>query len=151
MSVAEVRAALLAVNGPDKPYRVRNALPAEHADLVAEWHVVEPAFGSGRSREQVERTFKIRMRLGPSQHEVRVRDEQLVVTRAGRPPGRIVAREHGRGPRIISVSWRWHYEKGPDGRRQRVEDFRFDTRDLRGPLQNAVVAAGWTWRGVSKL
>ncbi|MFJ4619107.1 hypothetical protein [Streptomyces sp. NPDC088812] len=32
----EVKAALLALNGPDAPFRVRNALPAEKADLVAE-------------------------------------------------------------------------------------------------------------------
>ncbi|MFE5022543.1 hypothetical protein ACFRAO_04195 [Streptomyces sp. NPDC056656] len=32
----EVRAALLAINGPDVPYVVRNGTPAEGADLVAE-------------------------------------------------------------------------------------------------------------------
>ncbi|MFD5074212.1 hypothetical protein [Streptomyces sp. NPDC058371] len=130
---------------------MRNALPAEKADLVAEWRVLEPAVGSGRSRSQVERTFKTRMCLGPSQHEVRVCDEQLELTRVGRPPGRIMSRQWGRGPRIITVSWRGHYERGPDGRRRWVDEFRFDSRHMRSPLQNAVVTAGWTWRGVSKL
>ncbi|MET7890923.1 hypothetical protein [Streptomyces mirabilis] len=35
LPATEVRAALLALNGPDVPYRVRNALPAEKADLKA--------------------------------------------------------------------------------------------------------------------
>ncbi|MDL5202002.1 hypothetical protein QQS16_18210 [Streptomyces sp. ALI-76-A] len=151
LSATEVRAALFAINGPDKPYRVRNALPAEKADLVAEWHVLEPVWGSGRSRRQVERTLKTRMRLDPSKHEVRVCDEQREVTRAGKPPGRIVARERGRGPQIIKVSWRGYYERGADGRRHKVETFRFDSRDMRNPLQAAVLGAGWTWRGMFKL
>ncbi|MEU4348776.1 hypothetical protein [Streptomyces sp. NPDC023838] len=151
LSATEVRAALFAINGSDKPYRVRNALPAEKADLVAEWHVLEPAWGSGLSRRQVERTLKTRMRLDPSKHEVLVCNELREVTRAGKPPGRIVSRKRGRGPRIHMVSWRAHYERGPDGRKQRIEDFRFDSRDMRDPLQNAILSAGWTWRGVSKL
>ncbi|GAA5068356.1 hypothetical protein GCM10023336_51420 [Streptomyces similanensis] len=150
-SLAELRAALFAVNGSDKPYRVRNALPAEKADVVAEWHVLEPAWGTGPARRQVERTLKTRMRLDPARREVRVCDELKEVTRAGGPPGRIVAREWGRGPKLRMVSWKGHYKQGPDGRRQRVEEFRFDSRDMRDPLQRAVLGAGWTWRGVLRL
>ncbi|MFI2643223.1 hypothetical protein [Streptomyces sp. NPDC018610] len=143
----DLRAALFAINGSDKPYRVRNALPAEKTDVVAEWRVLEPAWGSGPYRRQVERIFKTRMRLDPSRHEVRVCDELKEVTRAGGPPGRIVARKSGCGPRLHIVSWKGHYERGPDGRRQRVEEVRFDSRDMRDPLQQAVLGAGWTWRG----
>lgn len=46
----ELRAAQLALNGPDVPLRVRNALAAEKADLVAEWRVLEPATGRESSR-----------------------------------------------------------------------------------------------------
>ncbi|MFL4948724.1 hypothetical protein ACJ6WE_15420 [Streptomyces sp. MMS24-I31] len=49
LSAAEVRAVLLALNGPDKPYLVRNAHPAEKADLVVEWRILHPAAGSGYS------------------------------------------------------------------------------------------------------
>ncbi|MFE0454074.1 hypothetical protein ACFW2D_22885 [Streptomyces sp. NPDC058914] len=148
LSATEVRAALLAINGPDTPFRVRNALPAEKADLVAEWQVLEPAWGSGLSRRQVELTFRTRMRLDPAKHEVRVCDELREVTRAGNPPGRVVSRRRGRGPRIHKVSWRGHYERGPDGQKHKVETFRFDSRDMRDPLQKIVLGSGWTWRGV---
>ncbi|MFF6996146.1 hypothetical protein ACFY93_14540 [Streptomyces sp. NPDC008313] len=149
-SDADVRAALRAVNHPERPYRVRNALPGEKADLVAEWHSVEPAWGSGRSRTQVERRLRTRMRLDPARAEVRVCEELHEVKRAGGPRGRVVERKWGRGPKVRIVSWRAHYERGPDGRRQRVEDFRFDARDMRNPLQAAVLDAGWTWRGTHK-
>ncbi|MFG2520625.1 hypothetical protein [Streptomyces sp. NPDC048527] len=151
LAASEVRAALFAINSPDKPYRVRNALREEKADVVAEWHVMEPAWGTGTGRRQTERTFKFRMRLDPVTHEVRVCAENREVTRAGDPPGRAVERGHGSGPRTRVRSWKGHYEKGPDGRRQRVDDFRFDSNDMRDPLQKAVLAAGWTWRGARRL
>ncbi|MFI8873666.1 hypothetical protein [Streptomyces sp. NPDC055243] len=71
----EVRAALLAVNGPDVPYRVRNGTPAESADLVAEWRIMEPAWHTFFVRSQLDRTLKTRMRLVPDSHEVRTVDE----------------------------------------------------------------------------
>ncbi|MFC6701340.1 hypothetical protein ACFQE4_19075 [Streptomyces thermocoprophilus] len=39
-------------------------------------------------------------------------------------------------------------QQDPEGRTQRVEVFRFDTREMTDPLRDAVVGAGWTWRGV---
>lgn len=147
---SHVEAAMFALNGPNKPYRVRTALAEEKADVVAEWHMLEPAWGSGMARRQVERTFKFRMRLDGATHEVRVCADVREETRAGDPPQRVVARMKGKGPRTRVKSWRGHYEKGPDGRRQRVDEFRFDSNDLRDPLQKVVLTAGWTWRGTHK-
>ncbi|MFD8288164.1 hypothetical protein ACFV2B_08015 [Streptomyces lavendulae] len=145
----ELRAALLALTGTGAPFGVREA-SGEGAHLVAEWRVVEPATGSGATRRQVERTFKVWMRLLPEEREVRAMDEQWAVTRAGNPPGRTVQREHGRGP-IRHVQKEWTFEKGPDGRRRKVESFRLDTRDMKHPLRDTVLAAGWTWRGTRRL
>ncbi|CAM5663488.1 hypothetical protein SAVIM338S_06837 [Streptomyces avidinii] len=156
----ELRAALLALNGTGVPFGVREAEGGADreadgagagaaAGLVAEWRVLEPATGSGPTRRQVERTFKIWMRLLPGEQEVRAVDEQWAVTRAGGPPGLTVRREHGRGP-IRHVRKQWTYERGPDGHRHKVETFRLDTRDLKDPLRDTVVDAGWTWRGAHK-
>ncbi|MER5662086.1 hypothetical protein [Streptomyces mirabilis] len=143
----ELRAALLALNGPDVPLRVRNALPAENADLVAEWRVLEPATGRGSSRRQLERSLMTRMRLDPERREVRTLDEQWQVTLIGDPPRRSLSREYGRG-QSTTVSRQWTYERGIDGRRRKVETFRFDTREMRNLLQQVVLDAGWIWRGM---
>ncbi|GGW53876.1 hypothetical protein [Streptomyces xantholiticus] len=147
LAAAELRTALLALNGPDVPYRVRNALPKEKADLVAEWRLLEPATGVSFARKQVERTIRTRMRLVPDKHEVRTLDEQWEVTRIGDPPGLTTSRTYGRGP-ATTVHREWTYEKGADGRRHKVETFHFDSRDMKNPLRNAVLGGGWTWRGV---
>ncbi|MCX4763344.1 hypothetical protein OG562_20705 [Streptomyces sp. NBC_01275] len=150
LSAADVRSALLALNGPEVPFRVRNALPAEKADLVAERRVLMPATGSGSTRRQVERTMKTRMRLDPAKRELRSLDEQWESTLIGDPPRRSLSRTYGRGPAPQS-SREWTYERGPDGRRHKVETFRFDSRDMRNPLRDTIVGSGWTWRGVFRL
>lgn len=126
LSAATVRTALLAINGPGVPYAVREGTPGERADLVAEWHV-----------RGLDLRLRTRMRLVPARREVRAVDEQW--------DG--VTREYGRGP-TTTVSRQWTYERGPDGRRRRVETLRVDPREMRNPLRAAVIGAGWTWRGV---
>ncbi|MGW8777363.1 hypothetical protein ACWGNM_04715 [Streptomyces sp. NPDC055796] len=145
----ELRAALLALNGTGVVFSVREAGGGD-ADLVADWKVTEPPTGTGLNRRQVERTFKVWMRLLPAEREVRAMDEQWAVTRAGSPPGRTVQREHGRGP-IRHRQKEWTFERGPDGNRRKVESFSLDTRDLKDPLRKTVLGAGWTWHGVRKL
>ncbi|WP_329112972.1 hypothetical protein [Streptomyces sp. NBC_01353] len=125
-SAEEVRAALLGINAPAVPYVVRNATPAERADLVAQWSVPELSL-----------TLRTRMRLVPASREVRAVDEQWDARE----------REYSRG-QVTSVSRQWTYERGPDGRRRRVETLRFDSREMKNPLRDAVLRAGWTWRGV---
>ncbi|MFF4550806.1 hypothetical protein [Streptomyces sp. NPDC001435] len=142
----ELRAVLLALNEGDVPFRVRNALGAEKADLVAEWQIVLPYFGETLSANEVERTMKTRMRLVPAKREVHALDEVREVALVGNPPRRGVARQWSRGP---YVQRQWTYERGPDGRRRKV--IQFDSRDMRDPLRNTVLDAGWTWRGVLKL
>ncbi|AZQ71809.1 hypothetical protein EKH77_11845 [Streptomyces luteoverticillatus] len=142
LSAAEVRDALLAANSSAVPYHVRKANPWEKADLVAEWRIPpRSSFG-----EQVEQRVRIRMRLNPSEHEVRILQEQWTSARSQLSSSDGYSR--GRGH---TVERQWTYERGPDGRRRRVETYRLDTRDMRNALRKVVLSAGWTWRGVFKL
>ncbi|MFG2497742.1 hypothetical protein ACGFSB_05935 [Streptomyces sp. NPDC048441] len=143
----EVRAALLGLNGPDVPYVVRNATPAEGAGLVAEWRILEPAWRTFFVRTQLDRTLKTRMRLMPGSHEVRTVDEQWEVKWVGDMPRLARSREYSCG-QVTQKSWSWTYERGADGGMQRTETFRFDPAEMKDPLRGAVLGAGWVWRGV---
>ncbi|AGS69223.1 hypothetical protein [Streptomyces collinus] len=145
-SAEEVRAALLAVSGPDTPYVVRDGA-LEKADLVAEWRVRDPAWHTFFARTQVSRTLQIRMRLVPERREVRALDRAWDVTWAGDRPRLVLSAERSRG-QVRTVSRRWTVERGADGRLRRTEESCFDPAELRTPLQEAVLGAGWTWRGV---
>ncbi|MFK0022522.1 hypothetical protein [Streptomyces sp. NPDC090798] len=134
LSAMEVRAALLAINGTDVSFRVRNALPKEQADLVAECRIRE-----------VSVVLKTRMRLLPEKREVRFVDERWEHRSSAN-----AGAQYGRG-HAPAVYRQWETKQGPDGRRHKVETFRFDTREMTDPLRNVVLGAGWTWRGVLKL
>ncbi|WP_033321438.1 hypothetical protein [Streptomyces yerevanensis] len=131
LSAMEVRAALLALNGPDVPFVVRNGTPKERADLVAECRIRELGV-----------TLKTRMRLIPENREIRTLDERWEASSPEHSGGR-----YGRG-QGTKVYRQWEVKQGPDGRRHKVETFRFDTRDMKDPLRNEVLGAGWTWHGV---
>lgn len=146
-SAGDVRAALLALNGPDVPYAVRGATPDEGADLVAEWRILEPAWRTFFVRTQLDRTVKTRMRLDIKDHEVRAVDEQWEVTWSGDTPRLALSREYSRG-QVTTASRQWKLERGADGGLEKTEVFRFDPAEMKDPLRGAVLGAGWTWRGV---
>jgi hypothetical protein len=145
-SAGEVRAALFEVNGPDVPYVVRDGV-AEGAELVAEWRIRDPAWHAYFARTQVSRTIQIRMRLVPETREVRALDREWEVTWIEGRPRLTSSGEQSRG-QVRTVSRRWTVERGGDGKLRMTEDFLFDSAELKTPLQEAVLGAGWTWRGV---
>ncbi|MGW2015614.1 hypothetical protein [Streptomyces sp. NPDC001927] len=120
----ELRSTLLALNGPGVPFVVRNGT-AKEGDLVAECRI-----------PQLRVRLWTRMRLDAAKHEVRAVDEQWEASG-----------ERSRGP-ANAVYRVWGKETGPDGRERRVETFRFETREMKDPLRQAVLDAGWSWRGV---
>ncbi|MER7175803.1 hypothetical protein [Streptomyces mesophilus] len=157
-SGGEVCAALLGLNGADVPYVIRDGR-GEGADLVAEWRVLDPDWRAFFVRSQVSRVFQVRMRLVPEKREVRSLDQQYEVTWAGDRPRLAIAAEVQRG-QVRTVSKRWtlggdgdvggDVDGGGDGDRDggSARGFRFDSAELKTPLQEAVLGAGWTWRGV---
>ncbi|GAA0431726.1 hypothetical protein GCM10010357_61680 [Streptomyces luteireticuli] len=146
LPVADLRAALLALNGSDVPFVVRDAQPEEQADLVAEWRIAEPAWQTFFVRSQLDRQIRIRMRLVPGKREVRALDEQWEVTWVGNTTKVPTLGKYSRGS-TTTISKQWTYERGPDGRRRRVETFSFDSREMKNPLRKTVLGAGWNWRG----
>ncbi|MEV0094780.1 hypothetical protein [Streptomyces sp. NPDC050738] len=144
-SAAEVYAALLGLNRPDVPYVVRDGR-AEGADLVAEWRVMDPAWHAFFVRTQVSRVFQVRMRLVPEKNEVRTLDQEYEVTWSSGVPVLSLSVEAERG-QVRTVSKRWTIG-GEDGGPGLTESYKFDSADLKPPLQDMVLAGGWTWRGV---
>ncbi|WP_405449363.1 hypothetical protein OG350_22725 [Streptomyces achromogenes] len=140
-----VRAALLAVGGPDVPYVVREGHTGG-ADLVAEWRIREPAWRGFFARAKVSRSLETRMRLVPEKREVRALDREWEVTWVGDRPSLVLSAEYSRG-QVRSVSRSWTVGRGPEGRLRLTEDYRFDTTEMKTPLQEAVLGAGWIWRG----
>ncbi|MFG3256801.1 hypothetical protein [Streptomyces sp. NPDC048172] len=139
--------ALLALNGPDVPFLVREGTVAEGADVVAELRAEDPAWRTFFVRTQLTWDIKTRIRLVPERNEARALDEQWKVSWVGDPPRMVRMKEYSRGP-STRVSREWTIGRGESGRVEATEVHRFDSREMRDPLRNTVLDAGWTWRGV---
>lgn len=135
-SAAEVRAALLALDGPDAAFALRRGTPEEGADLVAVWRIPPGPWHPRRGQTL--------LRLVPGAREVRALDEKWERPESGE------SLEYSRGP-VGSLSKEWTVERGPDGRRRLTEASAFSSSAVKSPLRDAVLAAGWTWRGVFRL
>ncbi|MFB7258148.1 hypothetical protein [Streptomyces nojiriensis] len=125
-----LREALLALGGPGARFAVREGTAGERADLVAECRIGEMRL-----------TLKTSMLLVPAKHEVRTLEERW------EPAVEHSGEQYGRGPGK-AVYRQWEFQRGADGRRRKVETFRFETAEMKNPLQNTILRAGWTWRGV---
>jgi hypothetical protein len=142
----ELRTALLGLNGPDVPYIISNGA-AHGADLVAEWRIAEPAWQTFFIGSQLTHAIRIRMRLAEDIPEVRAVEESWEVTRVGNPPRLQTSAEYARGAGR-TVSRRYTLQRGESGRLEATESFGFDSAQLTGPLRDAALRSGWTWRGV---
>ncbi|CAM5355675.1 hypothetical protein [Streptomyces atroolivaceus] len=145
-SAEELRTAVLGLNRPDVPYVISDGAALD-ADLVAEWRIAEPAWETFFIGSQLTHAIRIRMRLAEEVPEVRAVEEQWEVTRVGNPPRLRASAEYSRGAGR-NVSRRWSLQRGENGRLEATETFSFDSAQLTGPLRNAALDAGWTWRGV---
>ncbi|WP_239081351.1 hypothetical protein [Streptomyces coelicoflavus] len=134
LPVTDVINALLALGNASTPFRVRRALSTEKADLIAECEV--PRVGV---------TVRTQMLIVSGKHQVRHLDERWENRSANS-----AHRQYGRG-NAPAVYRQWESRNDTEGRRHRIEVFRFDTREVTDPLRDTVLDAGWTWRGVLKL
>lgn len=142
-----VRAALLAVNRPTAPFQVRQGNAGE-ADLVAEWRIVDAGWYEIFAKAQLEKAFKVLMRLDEAAHEVRSVDQEWSVEwRAGIPQMSLSVSAF-RGQQI-SVEFGKAYGFTETLAPGEIYNYRFATKELKEPLQKVVAAHGWRWRPVA--
>ncbi|MER5883751.1 hypothetical protein ABT160_07970 [Streptomyces sp. NPDC001941] len=143
-----VVSALFALNAPDRPWTVRYG-EGDGAALVAEWITTGPGGQPSRSGlTELHRTYRILLKFVPAEHEVRALATQREVTTVVGRPALKVRSEHGRGGNIRTVARAWHVERGPDGEPRRTT-YDYDSAEMRDPVREAVLTAGWTWRVVT--
>lgn len=143
----QVYLAIMGLNRPDAPFRIRDAR-GEGADLVAEWKVEERQWATLFSASGMHQATRTLLRLDPVHHEVRSLDQVRAVewgAGIGRLHGSIT---WGRGQ--INRTWSHiTFGRKPGGGFGFVVQDRFSSKQVKEPIQEAVTAVGWTWRGVS--
>jgi hypothetical protein len=148
LSADQVRQKLLAVNRPTAPFQVVDG-KADGVDLVAEWKVVDAQWHSIFEKAGLKKSFRILMKLDPEKHEVRALDKEYEVQWSAGVPKLSISAQAFRGQKQeISFGAGYAYtEQGPG----QVYNYRFSTKELKTPLQEAATSSGWTYRGVQSL
>ena len=148
LSADAVRQKLLAVNRTSAPFRVLDG-KADGVDLVAEWKVVDAQWHSIFEKAGYKKTFRILMKLDPQKHEVRALDKEYEVQWSAGVPRLSISAQAFRGQKQeVSFGAGYAYtEQGPG----QVYNYRFNTKELKTPLQDAATSSGWTYRGVQSL
>jgi hypothetical protein len=148
-SPEKVKQALLAVNRPTAPFRVVDG-KADGADLVAEWKVVDAKWYGIFEKSGFKKTFRILMKLDPAKHEVRALDKELEVEWTAGVPKLSMKASAFRGQKQeleFGAGYAFTEEAGPG----QVYKYRFNTNELKKPLQEAATSNGWSYKGVQSL
>ncbi len=144
----EVKKAVLAANRETAPYQIRDG-KAEGVDLIAEWKIVDAKWYEIFAKAGKKDTFKIEMTLDPEKNEVRAVDKRFTVEwKAGIPT--ISASVKAFKGQQQSVEFGTAYAFTEELRPGEVYNYRFSTKELKTPIQDAVTKAGWVYRGVVK-
>jgi hypothetical protein len=149
LSADQVKQKLLAVNRPTAPFRIVDGA-SEGVDVIAEWKVVDAQWYEIFAKAGLKKTFRILMKLDPQNHEVRAQDRELEVTWTAGVPKLSIAASGFKGQKQ-EISFGAAYAFTEELKPGLVYNYRFNTKELKEPLQDAVTSSGWTYKGVVKL
>ena len=144
----ELKTRLLALNRDTAPWQVRDGAP-EGVDLVAEWRIVDARWYEIFAKAGLEKAFQVLMKFDEAKGEVRAVDREWTVEWRAGVPSLNLAVDTFRGQKV-EMSFETAYAfREDDLTYGKVYEYRFSTKELKEPLREAALAAGWGWKGVA--
>lgn len=147
LSADEVRQRLLALNRETAPYQIIDG-KSQKVDLIAEWKIVDAQWHEIFAKANLQKVFRMNMKLDPEKHEVRAMDEEYTVEwRAGIPSLSLsISKFKGQ---TASVQYDTAYAFTEELSPGQVYKYHFNTKEIKKPIQEAVNACGWDYKGVA--
>jgi len=146
-SQEEVLDRLRGLNRPTAPYRLVDG-QSEGVDLIAEWRIVDAQWYEIFAKAGLEKVFKIYLRLDPAKREVRAMDREYTVAWRAGVPALSLAVSGFKGQKQ-SIEFGKAYAFTESLTPGEVYNYRFNTKELKQPIQDAVTGCGWTYKGVA--
>ncbi|MCX6038885.1 MAG: hypothetical protein NTW99_13570 [Chloroflexi bacterium] len=143
----EVLTRLLALNRPTAPYHIVDGR-TENVDLIAEWKIVDAQWYEIFAKANLTKVFRIYLKLDPEKHELRAQDHEYTVSWRAGVPNLSLAVSSFKG-QMTSVEFGTAYAFTEELAPGQVYKYRFNTNELKKPIQEAVAACGWTYKGVA--
>jgi hypothetical protein len=143
----EVVNRILALNRPTAPYQIVDG-KAEGVDLIAEWKIVDAKWYEIFAKASLTKVFRIYMKLDPEKYELRAQDHEYTVEWRAGVPSLSLAVSSFKG-QMITVEFGTAFAFTEELATGQVYKYKFNTNELKKPIQDAVAACGWTYKGIS--
>ncbi|MHB8776790.1 MAG: hypothetical protein ACYC6R_03375 [Anaerolineales bacterium] len=138
---------IMALNRPTAPYQIIDG-KAKGVDLIAEWKIVDARWYEIFAKASLTKVFRIYMKFDPGKREVRTMDEELNVSWRAGVPSLSAEASFFRGQKT-SFSFGTGYAFTENLAAGQVYKYKFNTNELKKPIQDAIAACGWTYKGVA--
>jgi hypothetical protein len=147
LSKEEVRQRLLALNRETSPFQIMDG-SSENADLIAEWKIVDAQWYEIFAKANLTKVFRIYMKFDEAKHQLRAKDEEYTVQwKAGIPAlSASVSKFQGQ---TTSIEFGTAYAFTEEPKPGQVYKYRFSTSEIKKPIQDAVTACGWEYKGIA--
>jgi len=147
LSVDEVRQRVLTLNRDTAPYQIIDGA-SQNVDLIAEWKIVDARWYELFAKANITKVFRIYMKFDAAKHEVRAKDEEFTVEWRSGVPSLSMAVSKFQG-QMTSVEFGTAYAFTEELKPGVVYNYRFNTNEIKKPIQEAVAACGWGYKGVA--
>jgi hypothetical protein len=147
LSKEAVRQRLLALNRETAPYHIIDG-SSENVDLIAEWKIVDAQWYEIFAKANLTKVFRIYLKFDEAKHQVRAKDEEYTVEwKAGVPSlSMSVSKFQGQ---TTSIEFGAAYAFTEELKPGQAYKYRFSTNEIKKPIQEAVTACGWEYKGVA--
>jgi hypothetical protein len=142
-----VRERLLGLNRPTAPWQIIDGT-AEKVDLVAEWKIVDAQWYEIFGKAGLKKVFRIYMKMDEASHELRAMDREYSVEWAAGIPNLSLAVSSFKG-QSTSVEFGQAFGFTETLAPGQIYKYKFSTNELKKPIQDAVLACGWVYKGVA--
>lgn len=143
----ELLSRLMALNRPTAPYHITDG-KAENVDLIAEWKIVDAQWYEVFAKADLTKVFRIYMKIDIEKHELRAQDHEYSVAWRAGVPSLSLAVSSFKG-QMTSVEFGTGFAFTETLAPGQVYKYKFNTNELKKPIQDTAAACGWTYKGVA--
>lgn len=146
LNAGVLRTKLLELNRSTAPYQLRDGA-SENVDIIAEWKIVDAKWFEIFAKAGLSKTFKIYLKFDEAAHEVRAKDHEYSVSWNAGVPSLALAVGGFKG-QTESIEFGAAYGFTERLTVGEIYNYRFNTGEIKKPIQAVVTACGWTYKGV---
>lgn len=147
LAAEQVKARLLGLNRPSAPFHIVDG-QAEGVDLVAEWKIVEASWYEIFAKARLEKVFRIYLKLDGNKNELRAQDHEYTIQWTAGVPSLKLAFSSFQG-QMTSVEFGSGYAFSETLAPGQVYKYKFNTNELKKPIQEVCTASGWNYKGIA--